>query len=241
MTLKVDDRIYAVKDHLEVASERLADANGLLAAGYPGFSARASYEVAYNTAIAILISYNLQVPQTHEGVNKSFHKNIVQGEKTFPPEVAMHLGALEYDRNIDQYKYHEQKLTPEIAQKDIEKAEIFLSAGRPIIEKRLEYLKSLSPESPELCIEEVVRNLHLLPDNPNIYSTPSKLVNYRGPILHVDQEQGFSVQQTGKATLVIHKHDALGRMPEKGENLQINYKHGQKAEVKTLQHSKSNG
>jgi uncharacterized protein (UPF0332 family) len=243
MTLKVEDRIYAVKDHLETASERAIEAKGLLAAGFPGFSARASYEVAYNAAAAVLLSYGLQVPHTHEGVNNSFYENFVRGEKIFLPEAAGYLSALEEDRNTDQYKHHEKKLTPEDAIKDIEKAEIFLSTARPIIEKRLEYLnlKLLSPESSEPSLEDNVRDLNLLPGNPNIYDTPSRLVNYRGVILHVDQEQGFSVQQTGNNTLVIHKHDRLPLIPEKGDNLQINYKFdGGKAEIRALRNENKN-
>jgi uncharacterized protein (UPF0332 family) len=238
MMLKDEERISLVKIYGGKANERLQEARQFIPLS-AGFSTRASYEAAYYSTVAILISYGLELPKTHEGINVTLKNNFVDGEKIFPNQVYSYLGELEKDRNTDQYSVLE-KISEEQAGLNLKKAEAFLETAQDIVKNRLDYLETRAegiPTQPDT--EDYVLSLGLL-SNPQIYSTPSNLVNYRGPILHVDLEQGFSVQQTGNDTLLIHKHEALRRIPEKGENLQINYRPGSKAEIKELHNRNKN-
>lgn len=239
MTLSNDERIEVIKKYMERADERLSESKKLLSSGLPGYSVRASYEAAYNSTVALFVSYGKEIPGTHSGLNRVFHNDFVSGGKIFPASVAKHLGALESDRNTDQYNVS-KKISDDTAVKDIAKAEEFLASVRPVIEKRLEYMMSLPPDAPELAVAVKIRDLGLLPGDHIIHTNPSMLVKYQGLILYVATDAGFSVRQTAPKTLVVHRHDAIERIPEKGENLQIVYRPSRKGEVKTLEHENKN-
>ena len=71
-----------------------------------------------------------------------------------------------------------------------------------------------------------------LVEAPVVYLNPrTDGQQYKGEILHVDKEQGYCVQLSGKHSLFVHSLDKLERTPEVGENLKLSYPHeeGQKA------------
>ena len=73
---------------------------------------------------------------------------------------------------------------------------------------------------------ETIRNLKLIEGEPVIYMNPrTDGQQYKGTILHVDKEQGYCVQLSGKHSLFVHSLDRLERVPEVGENLKVSYLH----------------
>ena len=71
---------------------------------------------------------------------------------------------------------------------------------------------------------ETIRNMKLIEGEPVIYMNPrTDGQQYKGTILHVDKEQGYCVQLSGKHSLFVHSLDRLERVPEVGENLKLSY------------------
>ena len=82
------------------------------------------------------------------------------------------------------------------------------------------------PETKSPLSEQTIKNLNLVEGNPCIYMTPrTDGQQYKGEILHVDKEQGYCVQLSGKHSLFVHSLDKLERVPEVGENLKLSYPH----------------
>lgn len=234
MTLKDDERIIMVNSYISRGDRALNDAKNVREIS-PGLSARSAYETAYFATLALFVSYGLEVPRTHRGVNNRLYEEFVREREEIPADIASYLGELETDRNIAQY-HPVEEISAEDAKENIEKAVKFYDVVNTLIAKQVERLEPQKThhKMPEEISEEEIKKLNLIDGEAKIYVKPIDLVNYRGPILHCDKSKGFSVQQTGKVSLVVHEHKALIRVPEKGENLQINYKRGQTAEVKTL-------
>lgn len=88
---------------------------------------------------------------------------------------------------------------------------------------------SATPEKDPL--EKEVKALKLIDGDAKVYTKPSAAGIYKGEILHVDEERGYSVQKVGKVSLVVHKHEKLEHLPQRGENLRITYKGNEKAQL----------
>ena len=87
------------------------------------------------------------------------------------------------------------------------------------------------PEAKPPLSEQTIRDMKLV-DDPVIYLKPrTDGQQYKGTILHVDKEQGYCVQLSGKHSLFVHSLEKLERTPEVGETLKLSYPHeeGQKA------------
>ena len=87
------------------------------------------------------------------------------------------------------------------------------------------------PEAKPPLSEQTIRDMKLV-DDPVIYLKPrTDGQQYKGTILHVDKEQGYCVQLSGKHSLFVHSLEKLERTPEVGESLKLSYPHeeGQKA------------
>ena len=92
---------------------------------------------------------------------------------------------------------------------------------------------------PSTVSGETIRNLNLIEGDPAIYMKPrTDGQQYKGEILHVDKENGYCVQLSGKHSLFVHSLENLERVPEVGENVKLSYPHeaGQKATL-TIQDS----
>ncbi|MBR0316792.1 MAG: DEAD/DEAH box helicase family protein [Synergistaceae bacterium] len=82
------------------------------------------------------------------------------------------------------------------------------------------------PEAKSQLTEQTIKNLNLIEGNQCIYMHPrTDDQQYKGEILHVDKEQGYCVQLSGKHSLFVHSLEKLERVPEIGENLKISYYH----------------
>ncbi len=80
------------------------------------------------------------------------------------------------------------------------------------------------PETKSPLSEQTIKNLHLIEGNQSVYMHPrTDGQQYKGEIVHVDKEQGYCVQLSGKHSLFVHSLDKLERVPEVGENLKLSY------------------
>ena len=82
------------------------------------------------------------------------------------------------------------------------------------------------PETKSPLSEQTIKNLHLIEGNQSVYMhhrTDGQ--QYKGEIVHVDKEQGYCVQLSGKHSLFVHSLEKLERTPEVGENLKLSYPH----------------
>ena len=81
------------------------------------------------------------------------------------------------------------------------------------------------PETKSQITEQTIRDMKLV-EAPVIYMNPrTDGQQYKGEILHVDKEQGYCVQLSGKHSLFVHSLEKLERVPEVGENLKLSYSH----------------
>ncbi|MBR0032952.1 MAG: hypothetical protein IJP61_11815, partial [Treponema sp.] len=81
------------------------------------------------------------------------------------------------------------------------------------------------PETKSPLSEQTIRDMKLV-EAPVIYLNPrTDGQQYKGEILHVDKEQGYCVQLSGKHSLFVHSLEKLERVPEVGENLKLSYPH----------------
>ena len=96
------------------------------------------------------------------------------------------------------------------------------------------------PDIPPNQLKEEVKALERVKaiDNPNIFASPrTDGQNYKGEILHIDEERGYCVQLSGKKTVYVHKLERLNDVPDVGQNVQISYPkdQSQEAQVKVLE------
>ncbi|MBR2209805.1 MAG: hypothetical protein IJ859_13450, partial [Synergistaceae bacterium] len=94
-----------------------------------------------------------------------------------------------------------------------------------------------NPEQKPVITAQMIRDLKLIDGNPEVFDNP-RIENqqFKGKILHVDQENGYCVQLVGKNSLYAHKLEKLERLPEIGENLKLSYdEKGEKAKISVQQ------
>ena len=90
-----------------------------------------------------------------------------------------------------------------------------------------------TPEQKPVITKQMIQDLKLVEGNPEIFENPrTDGQQFKGKILHVDESQGYCVQQIGKNSLYVHKLEKLERIPEVGENLKISFDDkGEKAKI----------
>ena len=237
MTLTPEERKYLVESHVKKAERALDDA-GKIAAITPGMSARASYDSAFHITTALFICEGLRVPSTHEGLNSRFYEVFVRGEASISPEVAAILGRLETDRTNAAYRVN-YDVSPEEAENDLRSAQEFFSTLKTLVQNRKDDIESDEGEtrtlSPEQTLKAEIQTLNLIGDSAKIYTKTNDLTEYKGKILHVDEFKGYSVQSTGKISLVAHKHDNLERVPQIGEVVIIRYTKNGKGSIHPIE------
>ena len=106
----------------------------------------------------------------------------------------------------------------------------------PVVEQPFDNVVNFHsiPSNVQPVSEQEIRNLNLIPGNPNINLHPRKDGQiYRGEVRYVDTERGFCLQQIGKHTLFRHDLKDLERTPSVGENIKLAYprEDGRKAAV----------
>ncbi|MBQ7262101.1 MAG: hypothetical protein IJR14_00125 [Synergistaceae bacterium] len=94
--------------------------------------------------------------------------------------------------------------------------------------------------SVELEVRALAREMGI--DDPKIWAEPrTDGQDYKGEIVHVDEERGYLVQHNGKKSLFVHQLDRLSKTPEIGENVKVSYPKDQeqKATVETVERQRS--
>ncbi len=94
-------------------------------------------------------------------------------------------------------------------------------------------LSNLNPEQKPVITKQMIQDLKLIDGNPEIFDNPrTDGQQFKGKILHVDEEKKFCVQLIGKNSLYALKLEKLERLPEVGENLKISFdEKGEKAKI----------
>ena len=72
--------------------------------------------------------------------------------------------------------------------------------------------------------EQTIRDMKLIEGDTKVYLKPRvDGQQYKGKILHVDESQGYCVQQVGRQSLVVHKLERMEGVPQLGEAVKISY------------------
>ena len=91
--------------------------------------------------------------------------------------------------------------------------------------------------------EKTIRDLKLIEGETKIFMKPRvDGQTYKGKVLHVDEEQGYCVQQVGKQSLVVHQLGRIEESPKVGEAVKIAYgADGAKAKISVQEEKQHRG
>lgn len=99
-----------------------------------------------------------------------------------------------------------------------------------------------NPEQKPALTEQTIRDMKLIEGDTKVFLKPRvDGQQYKGKILHVDESQGYCVQQVGRQSLVVHKLERMEEVPKIGEAVKISYgTHGEKAKI-SIQEDRHHG
>ena len=81
-----------------------------------------------------------------------------------------------------------------------------------------------NPEQKPALTEQTIRDMKLIEGDTKVFLKPRvDGQQYKGKILHVDESQGYCVQQVGRQSLVVHKLERMEEVPKIGETVKISY------------------
>ena len=81
-----------------------------------------------------------------------------------------------------------------------------------------------NPEQKPVLTEQTIRDMKLIEGDTKVFLKPRvDGQQYKGKILHVDESQGYCVQQVGRQSLVVHKLERMEEVPKIGEAVKISY------------------
>ena len=87
-----------------------------------------------------------------------------------------------------------------------------------------EQTKGQNLEQKPALTEQTIRDMKLIEGDTKVFLKPRvDGQQYKGKILHVDESQGYCVQQVGRQSLVVHKLERLEEVPKIGEAVKISY------------------
>ena len=91
--------------------------------------------------------------------------------------------------------------------------------------------------------EKTIRDLKLIEGETKVYLKPRvDGQTYKGEVRHVDEEQGYCVQQVGKQSLVVHRLGKMEGTPKVGEAVKIAYDaKGEKAKISVQEEKQHRG
>lgn len=79
-------------------------------------------------------------------------------------------------------------------------------------------------EQKPVLTEQTIRDMKLIDGDTKVFLKPRvDGQQYKGKILHVDESQGYCVQQVGRQSLVVHKLERMEEVPKIGEAVKISY------------------
>ena len=99
-----------------------------------------------------------------------------------------------------------------------------------------------NPEQKTALTEQTIRDMKLIEGETKVFLKPRvDGQQYKGKILHVDESQGYCVQQVGRQSLVVHKLERMEEVPKIGETVKISYgTNNEKAKI-SLQEERHHG
>ncbi len=99
-----------------------------------------------------------------------------------------------------------------------------------------------NPEQKPALTEQTIRDMKLIEGDTKVFLKPRvDGQQYKGKILHVDESQGYCVQQVGRQSLVVHKLERMEEVPKIGEAVKISYgTNGEKAKI-SIQEDRHHG
>ena len=81
-----------------------------------------------------------------------------------------------------------------------------------------------NPEQKPVLTEKTIRDMKLIEGDTKVFLKPRvDGQQYKGKVLHVDEAQGYCVQQVGRQSLVVHKLERMEEVPKIGEAVKISY------------------
>ena len=102
--------------------------------------------------------------------------------------------------------------------------------------------QSQNPDQKPVLTEQTIRDLKLIEGETKVYLKPRvDGQQYKGKILHVDESQGYCVQQVGRQSLVVHKLERMKGVPQLGEAVKISYGTGDEKAKISIQEDRHHG
>ena len=99
-----------------------------------------------------------------------------------------------------------------------------------------------TPEQKPAITEQTIRDMKLIEGDTKVFLKPRvDGQQYKGKILHVDEAQGYCVQQVGRQSLVVHKLEKLTEVPPLGEAVKISYGTGDEKAKISIQEERHQG
>ena len=97
-------------------------------------------------------------------------------------------------------------------------------------------------EQKPMLTEQTIRDMKLIEGDTKVYLKPRvDGQQYKGKILHVDESQGYCVQQVGRQSLVVHKLERMCEVPPLGEAVKISYGTGDEKAKISIQEDRHHG
>lgn len=105
-----------------------------------------------------------------------------------------------------------------------------------------EQAQAQNPEQKSVLTEQKIRDMKLIEGDTKVFLKPRvDGQQYKGKILHVDETQGYCVQQVGRQSLVVHKLDRMEEVPKTGEAVKISYGTGDEKAKISIQEERHHG
>ena len=102
--------------------------------------------------------------------------------------------------------------------------------------------QSQNPDQKPVLTEQTIRDLKLIEGDTKVFLKPRvDGQQYKGKILHVDESQGYCVQQVGRQSLVVHKLERMKGVPQLGEAVKISYGTGDEKAKISIQEDRHHG
>ena len=99
-----------------------------------------------------------------------------------------------------------------------------------------------TPEQKPALTEQTIRDMKLIEGDTKVFLKPRVGgQQYKGKILHVDEAQGYCVQQVGRQSLVVHKLEKMTEVPPLGEAVKISYGTGDEKAKISIQEERHHG
>ena len=99
-----------------------------------------------------------------------------------------------------------------------------------------------NPEQKPPLTEQTIRDMKLIEGDTKVFLKPRvDGQQYKGKILHVDESQGYCVQQVGRQSLVVHKLERMEEVPKIGEAVKISYGTGEEKAKISVQEDRHHG